>query len=97
MIKPKIDVVTGVARQVISGKLDAGDLVKALCSQHLRDLKTGKARGLVFDVGAAERAVHLVRHIDKEISPAVQFVVGSLVGWQARMPLDRSRGEVYNS
>lgn len=93
------DTATAYARAVVSGNVVAGKPVRLACARHLRDLKEGKARGLRFDVAAAERAIGFFRDVlvldnglPFEIATTgpggawMAFVVGSLFGWK--------RGEV---
>src|SRR5690606_3398401 len=49
------DLATLYACDVIDGKIVAGELVKASCRRHLRDLDGGSARGLTFNVDKAKR------------------------------------------
>jgi phage terminase large subunit-like protein len=80
---------------VVSGAIVAGKPVRLACARHLRDLETGKARGLHFDVAAAERNIGFFRDVlvlddgqpfeivGKGPGGAWQaFVVGSLFGWK---------------
>jgi phage terminase large subunit-like protein len=57
------DEVTAYARAVDAGTILAGPLVRAACRRHLRDMESGAARGLVFDVAAAQRAIGFFRDI----------------------------------
>ena len=80
------------ARDVVSGKIMAGKLVRKACQRHLDDLKTGAERGLVFDTEAAERALKffsVLRHSKGEWAgqPLVladwqQFITWCLFGWK---------------
>ena len=49
------DAVTAYAKQVCGGEILAGTLVRKSCERHLKDLDEGAARGLFWDVEAAER------------------------------------------
>ncbi len=82
------------ARDVVAGKIVAGQLVRLACHRHLRDLKEGKKRGLRFDEDLAERAVNFFpvvlrlaegQHAGKpfNLQPWQQFIVASLFGWLA--------------
>jgi len=50
--------VTAYAEAVAAGRIIAGKLVRLACARHLEDLKTGAARGLRFDAGAAQNRHH---------------------------------------
>jgi phage terminase large subunit-like protein len=88
------DPATQYARDVIAGseRSLAGRLVKLACERHLRDLKEGKARGLTFDVEAAQHAIDFFgfltlaegEHAGKpfQLQPFQQFIVGCLFGWK---------------
>lgn len=52
------DQTTEWARKAASGKIVVGEFVKMAAERHLRDMKTGKDRGLHWDVAAAERAIN---------------------------------------
>ena len=71
----------------------AGPHVRATCARHLRELKEGKARGLVWDVEAANRAIRFFRVVLRlnsgeyegqpfELLPWQCFVIGSVFGWK---------------
>jgi phage terminase large subunit-like protein len=69
---PPPDPVTQYALDVVAGRVVTGQYVKLAAERHLRDLATGAARGLYFDVGAAERAIAfpaLLRHYKGEWGP----------------------------
>ena len=51
------DQTTQYARDVVSGKIVAGEFVRAQCQRHLDDLEHGPARGLTWNVEQAERAI----------------------------------------
>jgi phage terminase large subunit-like protein len=84
--------VTAWARSAASGKIPAGKYVRLAAKRHLSDLKTGKGRGLAWDVAAAEKAIRfftMVKHSKGqwagtafELSPWQAFIVGSLFGWK---------------
>jgi phage terminase large subunit-like protein len=87
------DPVERYARDVLSGTIVAGPLVRAACERHLRDLRDGPGRGLVWDAASAARAIGFFpdvlrlaegEHADKPFSlqPFQQFIVGSLFGWK---------------
>lgn len=96
------DLATRYACDVIDGKVVAGELVKAACRRHLRDLDAGSARGLAFDVDRAERAcgfypaVLTVTEGQAEgkpfnLLPWHGFVAASLFGWRRSDGLRRFR------
>lgn len=84
--------VTGYAEDVIAGRVVAGRLVRLACERHLRDLETGKERGLHFDAEQAERVISffaLLKHSKGEwaghqfiLEPWEAFIVGCLFGWK---------------
>lgn len=87
------DPTTAYARAVVSGKIVAGPHVRDACARHLRDLKEGGRRGLVFDVAAAERFFGFCRDVLRlsegqfdglpfELEPSQKFICGSLFGWK---------------
>jgi phage terminase large subunit-like protein len=77
---------------VIAGRIVAGRLVRLACERHLRDLETGKERGLHFDAEQAERVIAffaLLKHSKGEwagqpfiLEPWEAFIVGCLFGWK---------------
>lgn len=88
------DAATSYAKKVTAGKIIAGPHVRAACARHLHDLQTAAARGLVWDVAAAEHALAFFREVlclnggEYEGAPFAplawqQFVVGSLCGWKS--------------
>jgi phage terminase large subunit-like protein len=90
------------ACDVLDGKVVAGELVKAACGRHLRDLDSGSARGLSFDVGRAKRAcgffpaVLTVTEGTAEgqpfnLLPWHGFATASLFGWRRSDGLRRYR------
>lgn len=84
--------VTAYTRRVVGGEIVTGKLVRLACERHLRDLETGRARGLHFDTAAADRAIGFfafIRHSKGEwagqpvvLEPWQQFIVGSIFGWK---------------
>ena len=85
--------VTAYAAAVVAGTIVAGPGVRDACARHLRDLKTGKARGLRFDAAAATRAIAFYTDVLKlaggefegrpfVLKPWQAFIVGSLFGWR---------------
>ena len=78
---------------MVDGVRVAGPHVRGQCARHLRDLKEGKKRGLVWNVDEANKALRFYSNVlklnggDFEGKPFVllpwqQFVIGSLFGWQ---------------
>lgn len=101
------DPVTAYARRAAKSKASCGRFVRLAAERHLRDLKTGKARGLQFDREAAEKAIgffSLLRHSKGQwagqpfvLAEWQAFIVGSLWGWRRADGLRRFRisyGEV---
>lgn len=86
-----MDPVTLYAKAVTSGKEIAGPLVREAGARHLRDLKDGPKRGLIWDFPAAARVFEYFSEVlvlpngkPFELHPAHQFIVGSLFGWKSR-------------
>lgn len=86
------DPTTAWAKDAVSGKFVAGELVIAAAERHLRDLKDGPARGLHWSPEAAAHtlgffpAVFSVTDGPRAGKPFVPlhwhtFVLGSLFGW----------------
>lgn len=88
------DPVTEFARAVVDGKIPANKLAKLACERHLKDLITGPARGLFWDLAKALRAIEffplVLRHYKGkwarekqpfDLSPFQQFQIGSIFGW----------------
>lgn len=86
------DPVTQYAQAVVDGKQIAGPHVRDICARHLRDIKDGRKRGLVWDVERALKAIRFYEKVlklnggDFEGLPFVllswqKFIVGSLFGW----------------
>lgn len=85
-------VTTAYAQAVVQGDIVAGRLVRLACERHLRDLKSGAARGLYFDEEAANRVFRFfgeLRHGKGRaagkpftLEPWQFFVVGSMYGWK---------------
>jgi len=76
---------------VVGGKIIAGRLVQLSCARHLADLKSGAARGLVWDSAAALHAIEFFSHLRHStgewagepfvLQPWQEFVVGAMFGW----------------
>ena len=86
------DPVTAYAQEVADGRRVAGPHVRATCARHLRDLKEGPGRGLVWDLELVARAIGFFEDVLKlnggdfegqpfTLLPWQKFVVGSLFGW----------------
>lgn len=87
------DPVLAYAQAVVSGTELAGPHVRAACRRHLDDLEHGEARGLWWDLAAAEHVFGFYRDVLRltggehegrtfELHPAQKFIVGSLFGWK---------------
>jgi phage terminase large subunit-like protein len=87
-----LDRATDYAKQVHSGKIVAGPSVRAACARHLADLKKRKARGLVWSLESANRAMRFFENVlklnggDHEgkpfvLQPCQTFIIGNLFGW----------------
>jgi phage terminase large subunit-like protein len=89
---PPADPVTQYALDVLAGRIVAGVLIRKACERHLGDLATGAARGLRFDVAAAQRAIafpELLKHYKGEwagqpitLEGWEKFALGALFGWK---------------
>ncbi|MDQ5902728.1 MAG: hypothetical protein QG672_314 [Pseudomonadota bacterium] len=86
------DAATQYALEVVAGERVAGPHVRGQCARHLRDMKEGHKRGLVWNVEESERAQGFYADVLKlnggdfegkpfELLPWQKFVVGSLFGW----------------
>lgn len=84
------DPVTSYAKRVVDGEIAAGPHVRGACQRHIDDLTN--ARGLVFDIGAAKRAIEFFPDVLRlsggqfegqpfELLDWQAFIVGSLFGW----------------
>jgi phage terminase large subunit-like protein len=89
------DPVTAWAKKVVAGKVIQGPYVRAACARHLRDLKEGPARGLVWDVDASNWAINFFPEVLRlaggqfegipfHLHPSQQFKTGSLFGWKRK-------------
>lgn len=96
------DPATRYACDALDGKVVVGDLVKASCQRHLRDLDGASARGLTFDADRASRicqffpSVLTITEGEKAGKPfdLLQwhaFAAGSLFGWRRQDGLRRFR------
>lgn len=84
---------TVYARAVAKGKIVAGPYVRDACKRHLEDIKTGAARGLVWDAKRAQLEIDFfeeVLHLNGgdfegqlfKLHGWQAFIVGSLSGWR---------------
>lgn len=87
------DDTTAYARSVVSKDIVACRLVRLACARHLRDLKRGPKRGLVWRPEVAQHRIgfyeRFLRHSKGEwarkpvtLSGWQRFVVGSVFGWK---------------
>lgn len=87
------DPATQYAREVHSGERVAGPDIRNACARHLKDLKEGHKRGLVWDLEEANKAIRFYRTVLKlnggefeglpfELLPWQKFIVGSIFGWK---------------
>ncbi|MFK0090656.1 terminase large subunit [Pseudomonas sp. NPDC090755] len=88
------DPATQYAQEVHSGQRIAGPDIRNACARHLKDLKEGHKRGLVWDLDDANKAIRFYRTVLKlnggefeglpfELLPWQKFIVGSIFGWKA--------------
>jgi phage terminase large subunit-like protein len=86
------DRTTDYCHRVLNGDLIAGPHVRAACRRHLADLDQGPARGLIWSLPHAQRAIEFFEEILRlnggqfeglpfKLQPWQAFVVGSLFGW----------------
>lgn len=84
---------TDWAKAVVAGDVVAGPHVRNACRRHLDDLKHGPARGLTWDVDAANKAIAFFPAVLRlnggqfegrpfDLHPSQQFRIGSLFGWK---------------
>ena len=89
----KVDAVERYARDVTAGRIVAGKPVRLACERHLKDLKDGHERGLIWDWPAAERVIRFFTKALRlnggkfegkrfDLHPSQEFIVGSLFGWK---------------
>jgi phage terminase large subunit-like protein len=86
---------------VLDGSVPAGKLIRLAVERHLRDLETGKERGLHFDRQAAQHTIDFfgfLKHSKGEwagqpfvLEPWQQFIVWVLFGWKRADGLRRFR------
>lgn len=88
-----LDRATEYAKAVTAGDILAGPDIRNACKRHLNDLESCHARGLFWDVEAAQRAIDFFKDVlklnggDFEGKPFVlldwqAFIVGSIFGWK---------------
>lgn len=86
------DPVSVYARDVVEGRIPAGQWHKAACARHLRDLETADTQGLVWKPWLGWKFVlfaRLCRHFKGrkwagrpvDLEPWEVFIVGSIFGW----------------
>lgn len=90
--KPDADPVLAYARDVVEGRILAGRLVRLAAERHIRDLETGPARGLRWDLDAAMHAIGFFGYLQLaegdfagkpfELEPFQKFKTGSIFGWK---------------
>ncbi|MFC0410984.1 terminase large subunit [Roseomonas elaeocarpi] len=99
---PPPDPTTAWAQDVVSGKIIAGELVRFAAERHLRDLRDGPSRGLVWRPDLADRAIGFFPAVFTitagakagqpfDLLPWHLFTVGSLFGWRRTDGLRRYR------
>jgi phage terminase large subunit-like protein len=88
-----IDRTTQYAKDVMSGRIVAGEYVRLAAQRHLSDIADGHKRGLTWDVEQAERALGFFPAVLSVTEGAKAgepfhplpwhvFVIGSLYGWR---------------
>lgn len=88
------DRATEFAYGVLAGEYLAGPHVRAACQRHIDDLAGGAARGLFWDLDAADRAIDFCGDVLRlnggqfegqpfVLNPWQCFVMGSIYGWKA--------------
>lgn len=86
------DPTTAWARDVVAGKIIAGELVRHAAERHLRDLKDGPKRGLHWNPEKAKHAIEFYPSVltitagakagaQFDLLPWTMFCAGSLFGW----------------
>lgn len=92
-LESSLDPTTRWAKEVVKGRVVAGELVSHAAERHLRDLKDGPKRGLHFDEASAARALGFFPAVLSITAGAKEgepfhplpwhaFTVGSLFGWK---------------
>lgn len=101
-IRAAADPTTAYARAVVGKQLLAGPHVRNACRRHLRDLKDGAARGLVWDLAAARRFINFCPDVCRLnggqwagrpflLNGWQAFVGGCLFGWKRRDDGDKGK------
>jgi phage terminase large subunit-like protein len=86
------DEATAYALSVVEGREIAGPIVRDACARHLKDLKEGHKRGLVWSTAHVDRVLRFCRNILKlnggefegkpfDPLPWQAFILGNLFGW----------------
>ena len=89
------DRVTEYARDVLSGKIIAGDAVRMACQRHIDDLESSKLAvyRYYFDVDESERIIDFAETLtiaegeeEQQVTcyPFQCFILGSLNGWRVK-------------
>lgn len=95
-IQPRLtslDRINAYAEGVLSGAIVAGPHVRNACRRHFDDLEKGPARGLWFDIEAADQKIGFFENVLKLsegqfegmpflLHPSQAFKIGSLFGWK---------------
>ena len=102
---PEDHPVSVYARDVVEGRIVAGELVTMACARHLSDLETGADRGIWFDPDAADmilKFARILRHTEGalagrrfELQPWQVFRMGSVYGWKRADGLRRFRNTYH--
>ena len=90
-----LDPATDWAKDVTARRIVAGPHVRNACKRHLADMKGAKARGLTWDVDAANRAIAFFEVVLRlnggqfegrpfKLHASQKFIVGSLFGWRRK-------------
>jgi len=88
-----LDPATAWAKDVTARRIVAGPHVRNACQRHLADMNGAKARGLTWDVDAANRAIAFFEVVLRlnggqfegrpfDLHASQKFIVGSLFGWK---------------
>lgn len=88
------DRATEYAQAVIHQQITAGPHVRDACARHIKDLAEGTARGLIWDLDSAARAIGFFEDVlclnggqfegkPFEVLPWQAFIIGSLFGWKS--------------
>lgn len=91
-MEPADHPVSHYARDVIEGRIIAGDLVRMACERHLTDLQTAHERGLYFDTQAASMICNFAAMLQHTVGPLAGkpltlqpwqvFRHGCMFGWK---------------